>query len=436
MKCNTARTQCTIGLARRPCQEVTGWTDLCQSHYDNEYNTYAHEVVWKKIGGVWRRSLGGGSTCAETVLGHNLRHRKSIMDVIVPFIPDSVIALAELYAFRQHLCSGSIDKGSPLYSCKIHLQASNISLQDTVSCSRCGISASVLRYLWVTEAHWCHHCLSIAVNYATVTSVFCIEGPGDLPYISMTMSQTLQTRYKVTWTSAFGAAAHTFRIKTQQGGMYLPIISYIWEDPKDGFWLPTLHLLDGRVVAVGTHSSPDSPPPGTDVKGCQVSITTAEGSTQTSVTTNTVTCQTSAGDDEEQHQPASLEELVSQTSATGDFMREETGPPQLSDGLLAEVMSAIPPQPFSPALPLPPILLPLHSPVDTISHGRQRIPAADRSPSPPVLQREPVSSPLLMHPDFIDEFEILDVWSPLQDSDFLEDEVLSLCVYDTDLDFL
>ncbi|MEQ2211924.1 hypothetical protein XENOCAPTIV_020520 [Xenoophorus captivus] len=33
------------------------------------------------------------------------------MDVIVPFIPDSVIALAELYAFRQHLCSGSIDKG-------------------------------------------------------------------------------------------------------------------------------------------------------------------------------------------------------------------------------------------------------------------------------------------------------------------------------------
>ncbi|MEQ2162962.1 hypothetical protein GOODEAATRI_025355 [Goodea atripinnis] len=106
-------------------------------------------------------------------------------------------------------------------------------IEDT-SCSRCGISASVLRYLWVMpEAHWCHHCLSIAVDYATVTSVFCIEGPGDLPYISMTMSQTLQTRYKVTWTSAFGAAAHTFRIKTQQGGMYLPIISYVWEDPKD-----------------------------------------------------------------------------------------------------------------------------------------------------------------------------------------------------------
>ncbi|MEQ2216923.1 hypothetical protein XENOCAPTIV_025666 [Xenoophorus captivus] len=66
MQCNTARTQCTIGLARRPCQKLTGWTELCQSHYDNEYNTYAHEIVWKKIGGVWRRSLGGGSTCAET----------------------------------------------------------------------------------------------------------------------------------------------------------------------------------------------------------------------------------------------------------------------------------------------------------------------------------------------------------------------------------
>ncbi|MEQ2204798.1 hypothetical protein XENOCAPTIV_018662 [Xenoophorus captivus] len=304
-------------------------------------------------------------------------------------------------------------------------------------------SAASPSYLWVTpEARWFHHCLSIAVEYATVTSVFCIEGPGDLPYISMTMSQTLQTRYNVTWTSAFGTAAHTFRIKTQQGGMYLPIISYVWEDPKDRFLLPTLHLLDGMVVAVGTHSSPDSPTPGTDIKGCQVSITTAEGSTQTSVTTKTVTCQTSAGDDEEQHQPASLEELVSQTSATGDSMQEETGPPQLTDGLLAEVMSAIPPQPFSPPLPLPPILSPLHSPVDTISHGRQRTPAADRSPSPPVLQREPVSSPLLMHPDFIDEFEILDVWSPPQVprspyySGFLEDEVLSLCVYDTDLDFL
>ncbi|MEQ2241856.1 hypothetical protein ILYODFUR_029707 [Ilyodon furcidens] len=153
--------------------------------------------------------------------------------------------------------------------------------------------------------------------------------------------------------------------------MYLPIISYIWEDPKDRFWLPTLHLLDGRVVAVGTHSSPDLPPPGTDVKGCQVSITTAEGSTQTSVTTKTITCQTSAGDDEEQHQPASLDELISQTSATGDAMRDEMGPPQLSDGLLTEVMSAIAPQPFSPPLSLPPILSPLHSPVDTTSHGWQ-----------------------------------------------------------------
>ncbi|MEQ2198816.1 hypothetical protein XENOCAPTIV_018909, partial [Xenoophorus captivus] len=271
-------------------------------------------------------------------------------------------------------------------------------------------------YLWATpEVHWCHHCLSIAVNYATVTtvtSVYCIEGPGDLPYISITMSQNLQAQYKVTWTSAFGAAAHTFKIKTQQGGMYLPIISYIWEDPKDGFWLPTLHLLDGRVVAIGAHGSPDLPPQGTEVKECQVSNTTAEGSTQTSVTTKTVTCQTSAGDDEEQHQPVSLEELVSQTSPTGDSMREETGPPQLSDGLLAEVMSAIPRHPFSPPLPLPPILSPLQSPVDTISHERQSGSAADGSPSRPVLQREPVSSPLLMHPDFINEFEILNVWSP------------------------
>ncbi|MEQ2257583.1 hypothetical protein ILYODFUR_036220 [Ilyodon furcidens] len=255
----------------------------------------------------------------------------------------------------------------------------------------------------------------------------------------MTMSQNLHARYKVTWTSAFGAAAHTFRIKTQQGGMYLPIISYIWRDPKDGFWLPTLHLLDGRVVAIGAHGSPDSPPRGTEVQGCQVSITTAESSTQTSVTTKSITCKTPAGDDEEQHQPVSLEELVFQTSPTGDSMRQETGPPQLSDGLLAEVMSMIPPQPFSS---LRPYLSPIHSPVDTTSHDRQGGSAADGSPSPPILWKEPVSFPLLMHPDFIDEFEVLDVWSPLpvprspHYSDYLEDEVLSLCVYDTDLDFL
>ncbi|KAK5601889.1 hypothetical protein CRENBAI_019309 [Crenichthys baileyi] len=79
-----------------------------------------------------------------------------------------------------------------------------------------------------------------------------------------------------------------------------------------------------------------------------------DGSTQTSVTTKSVTCQTSAGDDEDQHQPASLKELKSQTSAKSDAMQDEMGPPQLSDGLLAEFpMSRIPPQPFSPPSPYP-----------------------------------------------------------------------------------
>ncbi|MED6290881.1 hypothetical protein CHARACLAT_017933 [Characodon lateralis] len=99
----------------------------------------------------------------------------------------------------------------------------------------------------------------------------------------------------------------------------------------------------------------------------------------------------------------------------------------------------IPPQPFSPPSPLPPILSPIHSPVDT---SFQDMSVADGSPSPPVIQKEPVSSPLPIHPDSIDEFEVLDVWSPPQVPQspqhpaYLEDEVLSLCVYDTDLDFL
>ncbi|MEQ2202214.1 hypothetical protein XENOCAPTIV_027755, partial [Xenoophorus captivus] len=307
---------------------------------------------------------------------------------------------------------------------------------DTVSCSRCGVSAAVLRYLWVTPAaHWCHHCLPIAVNYATVTSVYCIEGIGDLPYISMTLSQDLQTRYQVIWTSAFGAAARTFKIRPWQGGLYLPIISYIWRDPTDGFWLPTLHLLDGRVVAIGAHGSPDSPPRVTVVQVRQVSTTTTESSTQTSVTTKSVTCQTIVGDNDEQHQLVSLGELVLQNSPTGDPVREESGPPQLADEWMNEVMLTTPPQPFSPLSPLPPLLSPIRSPIATASQEES---VADGSPSPPVLRKELLSSPLWMHPDFIDEFQILNVWSPTPGppsphyQDYTEDGVLSFFVYDED----
>ncbi|MED6234459.1 hypothetical protein ATANTOWER_030552 [Ataeniobius toweri] len=102
-------------------------------------------------------------------------------------------------------------------------------------------------------------------------------------------------------------------------------------------------------------------------------------------------------------------------------------------------MLAIPPQTFFPPSPLPPVLSPIHSPVDIASQGESMV---DESPSPPVLRREPQSSPLRIHPDFIDEFQILDVWSatPVPPSpeypDYSEDGVLSLCVYDEDIDFL
>ncbi|MEQ2214021.1 hypothetical protein XENOCAPTIV_026228 [Xenoophorus captivus] len=209
-----------------------------------------------------------------------------------------------------------------------------------------------------------------------LTGVFCIKDLGDLPYVSMTMSHNLQMRYQVVWTSAFGAAANTFRIKRWQGGMYLPIISAIWRDPTDGFWLPTLQLLDGRVVAIGTHGSPDSSPRSVEVQGHQVSTTTLESSTQTSVTTTSVACQTS---DEEQQQPLLLEELLSPISPAEEPMCKDTGPSQLSDGWLNEVMLAIPPQPFSPLSPLPPILSPIHSPVDIVSQEESTVAG---SPSP------------------------------------------------------
>ncbi|MEQ2290075.1 hypothetical protein AMECASPLE_039665 [Ameca splendens] len=248
----------------------------------------------------------------------------------------------------------------------------------------------------------------------------------------MTMSHNLQTRYQVVWTSAFGAAANTFKIKRWQGGMYLSIISAIWRDPTDGFWLPTLQLLDGRVVAIGTHGSPDSSPWSVEVQGHQVSTTTSESGTQTSVTTTSVACQTS---DEEQQQPLSLEELLSPISPAEESTSTDTGPSQLSERWLNEVMLAFPPQPFSP---LPPILSPIRSPVDIVSQEGSTVAG---SPFPPTLQREFQCSPLQMHPDSIDKFQILDVWSPTpvppspEYPDYLEDGVLSLCVYDEDTDF-
>ncbi|MEQ2234948.1 hypothetical protein ILYODFUR_036639 [Ilyodon furcidens] len=199
---------------------------------------------------------------------------------------------------------------------------------------------------------------------------------------------------------------------------------------------PRTHMMKIHFHSL-THTC--VPPRATEVQGRQVSTTTAESSTQTSVTTKSVTCQTSTGADEEQLQPVSLGELISPISPAGDSMGRDTGPARLSDGWLNGVMITTPPHTFSPPSPLPPILSPIHSPV-AITSREDSVP--DGSPSPPVLQKEPLPSPLQMHPDFIDEFEVLDVWSPTpvprlpHYSDYLEDEVLSLCVYDADLDFL
>ncbi|MEQ2202089.1 hypothetical protein XENOCAPTIV_024021 [Xenoophorus captivus] len=337
MECNTAQTQCTIGLARRPCQELTGWTELCQSHYEDEYNTYAHEVE-----GVWRRSLGGGSTCAEIVLGHNLRHRKSIMDVIVPFSPDSVIALAELYDFRLHLCSGSMDKGLDWVG--HNLFYSNLTCKPPKETwKNCGEGAYQHACTWYeTLGHSIGNVITIVAQEAGhiigegvsvvegwIANLFMMLWPYLLAAVGVIIIVIIckvlaqqflrsmltsgrrsyrplpskegppRTRCQVIWTSAFGAAARTFKIRPWQGGLYLPIISYIWRDPTDGFWLPTLHLLDGRVVAIGAHGSPDSPPRVTEVQVRQVSTTTTESSTQTSVTTKSVTCQTTVGDNDE-----------------------------------------------------------------------------------------------------------------------------------------
>ncbi|MEQ2254053.1 hypothetical protein ILYODFUR_038916 [Ilyodon furcidens] len=254
----------------------------------------------------------------------------------------------------------------------------------------------------------------------------------------MTVSKDLQSRYKVAWTSAYGTVGYNYRIRRAQGGLYLPIVCYIWEDPNRGFWLPVLHLLDGRAVAIGTHGPPGSPHWEAEVQEHIVSTTTTDKTTQTSVTTRSVTCQTSIDDNEDKDQPLVLGAQFSPISPAEEPLPEGPVPDQLSEGWLNEVMFTIPPETFSPLSPLPPVLSPILSPVETAS-GEESIDAV--SPSPPVLRSELPPSPPRMNPDFIEEFEILDAWcptpvpgSPLY-PDYLEDGVLSLCVYDDDLAF-
>ncbi|KAK5622425.1 hypothetical protein CRENBAI_003801 [Crenichthys baileyi] len=329
MECNCARTQCTIGLARRACQELTGWTELCQSHYDNKYNTYAHAVVWNKNGGVWRRSLGGGSTCAEIVLGHNLRHRKSIMDVIVPFIRLKTAV-----------------EPKPLQSLII-MTTNSTTISEPVQ----GYVKLVFGHFWIRR--W-ELPLSLFASY--LMGRVNIDWRRSLMVALWPCVDTIALVLEVLLSGPHSTRRAPAKIVTaiMEALLAFGVIAYLRQLTlslkRKGKWTWLAKLI--RLLQA---------PMSKDAR-CQSLLQKAA---KTSVTTKSVTCQISAGDDEEQHQPASLEELISQTSATGDAMQDETGPPQLSHGLLAEVMSAIPPQPFSSPMPLPPILLPMHSPVDT-----------------------------------------------------------------------
>ncbi|KAM3583194.1 uncharacterized protein V6R79_001050 [Siganus canaliculatus] len=106
MTCDRGNTTCTISLARQHCKHVPGWEDHCQAYYGEEYDTYGHQVVWKKIQGTWRRSFPPRVGCAKAILGHGMSKRKEVRGQIVPFVANPKIILAEGHAFRKNLCAG------------------------------------------------------------------------------------------------------------------------------------------------------------------------------------------------------------------------------------------------------------------------------------------------------------------------------------------
>ncbi|KAM3582755.1 uncharacterized protein V6R79_010986 [Siganus canaliculatus] len=106
MTCDQGNTTCTISLARRHCKHVPGWEDHCQAYYGEEYETYGHQVVWKKVKGTWRRSFPPRVGCAKAILGHGMSKRKEVRGQIVPFVANPKIVLAEGHAFRKSLCEG------------------------------------------------------------------------------------------------------------------------------------------------------------------------------------------------------------------------------------------------------------------------------------------------------------------------------------------
>lgn len=104
-------TECIMGLARKSCQIVRGWEDHCKDHYADEYETHSSRVEWKKIKGVWRRAIGRGTTCTDAILGFQLKMRKSILSVPVPFILNILVAIVEGHAFWKSMCQGERDHG-------------------------------------------------------------------------------------------------------------------------------------------------------------------------------------------------------------------------------------------------------------------------------------------------------------------------------------
>ncbi|XP_043981624.1 uncharacterized protein LOC122836042 [Gambusia affinis] len=268
-------------------------------------------------------------------------------------------------------------------------------IQVPICCVGCGIPAESYGFLWVASStRWCHKCVHTHFSY--VTALFCVEGRGA-PYIAASTSRILERDHKIVWTSAWGQDDNELSSSKLGNGRLYPIVRKLWENQVSRRCLPTLHLLNGKVVAVGEYIPPVcpvSPDMFVDV-GTQTSTATQDQCSQTELLSSS-------------HQPCQTTDTGSSSSTYEEEFQE----------LLAELCLPTPPQEVTVA---------------------GSAPAPPPRPSPPHLQPQPCSTSdedmdtdvLLPPPSNLTEYDIVDAWTPSPSPTFIaEEDVLFLCCDD------
>lgn len=257
-------------------------------------------------------------------------------------------------------------------------------------------------------------------HYSYVTAIFCVNGRGVLPYIDTSISRCLERDHKVVWTSALGQSDDMLSSSRLGNGRLFPVVRKLWENQVTRRCLPTLHLLNGILVAVGEYVSPvcpGSPDRFIDV-GAQTYIATQDRCSQTDDFSLSLQSCRAADDISSLPSPDTIVCSVSSTSVAGAVRKElsayENGFQDIHE-LLAELsdLSAPPLEGdagVTTVLP-PPQLSPPHlTSLPSCTSGEDMDADVWRPP-----------------PSNLTEYEIVDTWIPTPSpTAFHEEDVLFL----------